>query len=103
VSGLLASLHGVRGRGRADGRPPDHPGRRGGDPRWPHVIIYGHYDVQPADPLNLWKTPPFEPTIIGNRIYGRGAADNKGPLMTNIAAVARCWRRTRGCRCASRS
>jgi acetylornithine deacetylase/succinyl-diaminopimelate desuccinylase-like protein len=60
---------------------------RGGDPTWPHVIIYGHYDVQPADPLALWKTPPFEPTIIGNRIYGRGAADNKGPLMTNIAAV----------------
>jgi len=60
---------------------------RGGDPQWPHVVIYGHYDVQPADPLNLWKTPAFEPTIIGNRIYGRGAADNKGPLMTNIAAV----------------
>lgn len=62
--------------------------RRGTNPDWPHVLIYGHYDVQPADPLNLWKTPPFEPTIIGNRIYGRGAADNKGPLITNIAAVA---------------
>jgi acetylornithine deacetylase/succinyl-diaminopimelate desuccinylase-like protein len=61
---------------------------RGGDPAWPHVVIYGHYDVQPADPLSLWTTPPFEPTVIGNRIYGRGAADNKGPLMTNIAAVA---------------
>jgi len=58
-----------------------------GNPEWPHVVIYGHYDVQPADPLNLWKTPAFEPTIIGTRIYGRGAADNKGPLMTNIAAV----------------
>lgn len=62
--------------------------QRGGDASWPHVVIYGHYDVQPADPLNLWKTPAFEPTIIGNRIYGRGAADNKGPLMANIAAVA---------------
>jgi acetylornithine deacetylase/succinyl-diaminopimelate desuccinylase-like protein len=61
---------------------------RDGDPSWPHVVIYGHYDVQPADPVALWKTSPFEPTIIGNRIYGRGAADNKGPLMTNIAAVA---------------
>lgn len=62
--------------------------QRGADKSWPHVVIYGHYDVQPADPLNLWKTPAFEPTIIGNRIYGRGAADNKGPLMANIAAVA---------------
>lgn len=62
--------------------------QRGGDRSWPHVVIYGHYDVQPADPLHLWKTPAFEPTIIGNRIYGRGAADNKGPLVTNIAAVA---------------
>jgi acetylornithine deacetylase/succinyl-diaminopimelate desuccinylase-like protein len=60
---------------------------RMGNPEWPHIVIYGHYDVQPADPLNLWKTPAFEPTIIGTRIYGRGAADNKGPLMTNIAAV----------------
>lgn len=62
--------------------------QRGGDASWPHVVIYGHYDVQPADPLEWWKTPAFEPTIIGNRIYGRGTADNKGPLMTNIAAVA---------------
>jgi len=62
---------------------------RGGDASWPHVVIYGHYDVQPADPLNLWRTPAFEPTIIGNRIFGRGAADNKGPLLTNIAAVAK--------------
>jgi acetylornithine deacetylase/succinyl-diaminopimelate desuccinylase-like protein len=62
---------------------------RGSDPSWPHVVIYGHYDVQPADPLNLWTTPAFEPSIRGNRIYGRGAADNKGPLITNIAAVAR--------------
>jgi acetylornithine deacetylase/succinyl-diaminopimelate desuccinylase-like protein len=62
--------------------------QRPGEKSWPHVVIYGHYDVQPADPLELWKTPAFEPTIAGNRIYGRGAADNKGPLMTNIAAIA---------------
>ena len=62
---------------------------RGTNPAWPHVVVYGHYDVQPADPLNLWTTPAFEPTVRGNRIYGRGAADNKGPLMTNITAIAR--------------
>jgi acetylornithine deacetylase/succinyl-diaminopimelate desuccinylase-like protein len=87
VAGLLGSLG-----FRVEVVPTDvHPlilASRGGDPAWPHVVIYGHYDVQPADPLALWKTPPFEPTVIGNRIYGRGAADNKGPLMTNIAAVA---------------
>ncbi|MBL9210826.1 MAG: dipeptidase [Opitutaceae bacterium] len=87
VSGLLGSLGFA-----VEVVPTDlHPiifAQRGGDPSWPHVVIYGHYDVQPADPLNLWKTPAFEPTIVGNRIYGRGAADNKGPLLTNIAAVA---------------
>lgn len=75
---------------------PLHPivlAQRGGKPEWPHVIIYGHYDVQPADPLNLWQTPPFEPEIRGHRIYGRGTADNKGPLMTHIAAVARLLER----------
>ncbi|WP_232767343.1 M20/M25/M40 family metallo-hydrolase [Geminisphaera colitermitum] len=55
----------------------------------PHVIIYGHYDVQPADPLNLWTTPPFDPVVRDGRIWGRGTADNKGPLLTHIAGVAR--------------
>jgi acetylornithine deacetylase/succinyl-diaminopimelate desuccinylase-like protein len=66
---------------------------RHGKPEWPHVIIYGHYDVQPADPLNLWTSAAFEPEIRGNRLYGRGSADNKGPLMTHIAAVARLLER----------
>jgi acetylornithine deacetylase/succinyl-diaminopimelate desuccinylase-like protein len=86
VSGLLGSLG-----FKVDVVPTDlHPiifAQRGGDKSWPHILVYGHYDVQPADPLELWKTPAFEPTIIGNRIYGRGAADNKGPLLTNIAAI----------------
>ncbi len=87
ISGLLTSL-GFKVEVVKTDMHPIVWAQRGGDPSWPHVVIYGHYDVQPADPLNLWKTPAFEPTIIGNRIYGRGAADNKGPLMTNIAAVA---------------
>jgi len=87
VSGLLGSM----GFAVEVVKTDVHPiilASRGGDPSWPHVVIYGHYDVQPADPLALWRTPPFEPTVVGNRIYGRGAADNKGPLMVNIAAVA---------------
>lgn len=62
---------------------------RGGDASWPHVIIYGHYDVQPADPLDLWDSPAFEPEVREGRIYGRGTADNKGPLLTHVAAVAK--------------
>ncbi|MFZ5496624.1 MAG: M20/M25/M40 family metallo-hydrolase [Verrucomicrobiota bacterium] len=63
--------------------------KRGTNPAWPHVIIYGHYDVQPPDPLDKWQTPPFEPVVKGERMYGRGTADNKGPLMAHFAAVAR--------------
>ncbi len=87
VAGLLQSL-GCKVEVVPTERHPIIFAQRGSDPSWPHVVIYGHYDVQPADPLDLWKTPPFEATIIGRRIYGRGTADNKGPLMTNIAAVA---------------
>jgi acetylornithine deacetylase/succinyl-diaminopimelate desuccinylase-like protein len=86
VVGLLSGLgFGVEAVPTA--RHPVILAERRGDPAWPHVVIYGHYDVQPADPLGLWQTPPFEPTIRGNRLYGRGAADNKGPLLANIAAV----------------
>lgn len=67
--------------------------KRGGPPDWPHVIIYGHYDVQPPDPLDKWETKPFEPTIRGERIYGRGTADNKGPFMVHVAAVGRLLER----------
>jgi acetylornithine deacetylase/succinyl-diaminopimelate desuccinylase-like protein len=56
-------------------------------PHAPTLLIYGHYDVQPVDPLEEWLTPPFEPTIQGDNLYGRGAADDKGQLYTHLAAV----------------
>lgn len=55
---------------------------------YPHIVLYGHYDVQPPDPLELWRSPAFEPVIKEGRIYGRGAADNKGPTLVHIAALA---------------
>ena len=69
-------------------KTPIHPvvlGTRG-DPSWPHLIIYGHYDVQPPDPLDLWESPAFETEIRDGRLYGRGAADNKGPQIVHMAA-----------------
>ena len=51
------------------------------------VLIYGHYDVQPVDPIELWNTPPFEPTIVGDKMYCRGCADNKGQMFVYIAAI----------------
>ena len=60
---------------------------RGQGPRGPHFVVYGHYDVQPPEPFELWKTPPFEPTIRGRALYGRGASDNKGQHLAHLKAV----------------
>ena len=56
-------------------------------PGKPTVLCYGHYDVQPPDPLELWETPPFEPTIRNGNIYARGSADDKGQMYMHVKAV----------------
>jgi acetylornithine deacetylase/succinyl-diaminopimelate desuccinylase-like protein len=55
--------------------------------RRPHFMVYGHYDVQPPEPLELWHTPPFEPRIAGRRLYARGSTDNKGQIFAHLKAV----------------
>ena len=56
----------------------------------PTLLIYHHYDVQPVDPLELWKTPPFEPAIRENQVYARGAVDNKGQCFYSLTALKAC-------------
>ena len=53
----------------------------------PHFLVYGHYDVQPPEPFELWKSPPFEPRIEGHSIFARGACDNKGQNLAHLKAI----------------
>lgn len=57
------------------------------NPDWPTVLVYGHYDVQPAEPLELWKSSPFEPDIREGKIYARGACDDKGQFYMHVKAL----------------
>ena len=57
------------------------------DPSKPTVLVYGHYDVQPADPLNLWKSGPFEPVIVDGKIFARGSCDDKGQVYMHVKAL----------------
>ncbi len=61
----------------------------------PTVLVYGHYDVQPPDPLNEWITPPFEPTRRDGNLYARGATDDKGQMLTHVKS-AEAWMKTAG-------
>ena len=78
--GLEAGLVATEGHPMVVGRWEKAPGR-------PTVLLYGHYDVQPADPLDKWVSPPFEPTIRDGRLYARGVGDNKGQHFAQILAL----------------
>lgn len=79
-AGLHAQKYETAGHPAVVARNLQKPGRR-------TVLIYGHYDVQPPDPLDLWETPPFEPVIKGNKIFARGSTDNKGQILAHILGV----------------
>jgi acetylornithine deacetylase/succinyl-diaminopimelate desuccinylase-like protein len=64
-------------------------------PGAPTALVYGHYDVQPAEPLDKWTTPPFEPTVRDGNLFARGATDDKGQLLTHVKS-AEAWIRTVG-------
>ncbi|MBF8284501.1 MAG: peptidase M20, partial [Anaerolineales bacterium] len=75
-----------------DGHPVVY-GELGNGPRT--LLIYDHYDVQPAEPLDLWESPPFEPTVRDGNLYARGVADNKGDQMCRMQAIE-AWLATMG-------
>ncbi len=78
--GLACEIHETAGWPILVGRRCDHP-------HGPTVLFYGHYDVQPPDPLEAWISPPFEPSIRDGRIYARGVGDNKGQHFANLLAM----------------
>ncbi len=80
--GLEAELHPTKGNPILVARTP----RKAGTKK-PHYLVYGHYDVQPAEPFDLWKSPPFEPRIVGCSLFARGACDNKGQNFAHLKAV----------------
>lgn len=86
AGGLQAELIETAGPPLVFAQTPPVPGK-------PIALVYGHYDVQPADPLDLWTTPPFEPTVRDGNIYARGATDDKGQMLTHVHSVA-AWAAT---------
>jgi acetylornithine deacetylase/succinyl-diaminopimelate desuccinylase-like protein len=82
--GLQASVRRTAGNPVVVAKTP--PSATNGQVR-PHFVVYGHYDVQPPEPLELWKSPPFEPRLEGRSLYARGASDNKGQNLAHLKAV----------------
>ena len=83
--GLKAELHPTGGHPIVTARNDHKPGLR-------TVMIYGHYDVQPVEPLAEWTTPPFEPVVRDGIIYARGSTDNKGQILAHILGVGETLR-----------
>jgi acetylornithine deacetylase/succinyl-diaminopimelate desuccinylase-like protein len=87
---LAAHLRGIGMERVAVAETRGHPivfGEKQCAPGRPTLLIYGHYDVQPADPIGEWHSPPFEPTVRGENLYGRGASDDKGQMLTHVKAL----------------
>src|SRR5512140_1872255 len=82
-AGMEARVCPTKGHPIVVGKTP----RLAGKGRRPHFVAYGHYDVQPPEPFELWKTPPFEPRIEGRSLFARGACDNKGQNLAHFKAV----------------
>jgi acetylornithine deacetylase/succinyl-diaminopimelate desuccinylase-like protein len=80
--GLVTALHQTAGHPVVVGHGPKKPGR-------PTVLIYGHYDVQPVDPLELWESPPFEPIVKDGYVVARGSSDNKGQIFAHLQGLRR--------------
>jgi acetylornithine deacetylase/succinyl-diaminopimelate desuccinylase-like protein len=79
--------HGIGGRIMPTAGLPVVYGERIAGPDANTILVYGHYDVQPPEPYEVWVSPPFEPTIRGDRIFARGAGDNKGQFLAHILAI----------------
>ena len=82
--GLTAELCKTKGHPIVLAKTPRQRSKRS---RRPHFLVYGHYDVQPPEPFELWKSPPFEPRLKGRSLFGRGASDNKGQNLAHLKAV----------------
>ena len=87
TAGLSVEVFPTSGNPVVVGRTPNP------DPKKPTFLVYGHYDVQPPEPFDLWETPPFEPRRVGRNVYARGISDNKGQHLAHLNAVE-AWLQT---------